>query len=345
MQGHRNQKDTFAQKLAFGLSVLIVGFCTTGRAQTTETAKSLDLKWDAFVDVEGRLSSDSMLPSRGFTVNDGALYLQRDFNRAKAYVGLPFFSDVSGGTNRFVFADQRAQAYIEVDRWAPWSFTLGQYETFLGIERNASRDRFFANVGLLKSFLLPSTHTGFLAIYQLPSVLLRAQLTDPSGAGSLGQANPEIGLQASTKPNAPMTGAVGLTYNQAPVSAVNGNTNLLVDFTGAMTVSKTKIQGEFDFKEIPNSTKVELGLGVFGSHPFSESVSFGGRFELLSNPYLATLPNNGGVYDSAVEFAAGPLYRFERDLIMRGDLGIINYSVSGNNSTSFVASLSLVAEI
>ena len=303
------------------------------------------LKWSAFFDGEGRYGNKDTIPSRGFTINDGALFVTKDFSQARALIDLPFFSDTSAGTNHFLFASQEAQAFVEFNKWEHSFVKVGQYETFFGVEANHSRDRFFANAGVLKSYFLPYTHTGAQYGYRTGGLTARAQLTDPNGAGAMAQENPEVAGDLRFDVNNAYA-ALGASVNQARASSTTNNTNLLVDLTGGLIRTGFRIDGQIDAKTTANTNKTGMGFGLYGSMPVSQALALGARIEYATNVF-AVLPNNiANTYDSIFALAVGPSYKLMQDITLRGDLTVGSYTATaGYNDTQFGVAVSLVAEL
>ena len=335
------------------------------------------LNWDAFIDVKAVLPSKEAALDKGFSVNDAALYLAKDFSRASAVVDLPFSSTYNAGLgNGFSFAQQKAQAYVHMN-FGALGVRLGQYDSFFGIEANDSLARFFANQGLLKGLgVTPMTHTGAQLVYSASRFTVRGQVANANSAGTLGSVtsgaggDPEVGAQVRFD-GGNFFGAAGLEYGTYRTNA-SDKTNLLVEVMGGMAINKFNIGAQLDVRKFAGASagpvganyaaadKTGFGLGLLGAYEFTDALNFGVRFDYLKDVNLALAPMFAGVFAStanagaiasgtAVENAfllsVGPSYKLDTDLTLRGDLSILN--AKGINSDDTIASLlvSVVARL
>jgi len=306
-------------------------------------------KWDLYIDLEARLPSRDTLPDRGFTLNDAALYMTHDFGRGiRGLVELPFATEVSTRAPAVpaalmpTFSMNRAQAYVESERSLPLYWRVGQYNSFLGVEANDSRDRFFADLGLIKGLLLPATHTGVQVGYRAQQAAFNGQITDPNGLNTMVATNPEIGLNARFE-SGQAYGAGGLTVNDDKTVSSGNHTNLILDLTGGWKSDRLKIDGELAWLKQSGSDKDATAFGVFAVYGLDEALSVGGRLEYARDVRIGATAAPAGAFESLLELSAGPSYKLQQDLTVRGDFSLANMKSPTFDDTIYAASASLVA--
>lgn len=318
---------------------------TTLQAPARDAEVRRGLRFEAFVDANARLTSKEDLfngaavPERGFLINDAALYVSKEFGNNTAFIDLPFNSsnDRAGATSApnsgFLFAVDKAQAYLAHDRGS-LVFKFGQYDTFYGVEANDSRDRFFTEEGLVKHYILPSTHTGvqgaFIVDNAQTKLTFRGQIANPNGQGLLGKDNPEFGLQGRVDAG-PIYGAFGLSIHESKTAATD-KTGMLIDVMGGFAADKLRIEAEFDNKKTPGVSKSTTAFLVLGSFAIDDTLGLGGRFEYAKD--VAVGANNG--FETLMGFAFGPSYKMAEDLTLRGDVNFTSAKpVGGASEESF----------
>lgn len=316
----------------------------TFREPEAEAHRVSNFKWDAFIDVEARIPNKDTLADRGVTLNDAALIMSKDFGRAKAFVGLPFSSTLSSGTNDFKFAADQAEAYFQLEKWSPLLLRFGQYETFLGVEPNHSRDRFIADMGAVKTYLLPKTHTGAQVGYIVQALTLRAQIANPNGATAMANQNPELGF-SSRFDGGPGYGALSATYNEGKSTGGGQTSNLIFELKGGLVAEKLHFDGEVVVRKWAGYDKTANGFGAFAAYPIDDALALGGRFEYLKDAYI-TRNNTGVAVDSVTTFAFGPSYKLQQDLTVRGDFSLATEKAgSASEETILGVTVSLVADL
>lgn len=301
------------------------------------------LHFEAFLDAEVGIVNKEWYPTRGFTLNDAAIYLSKDFGRGlSAMVDLPFASvpmAVNGGTpssTSIAFGQAKAQAYAQ---WMGTNFTakLGQYDTMFGYEKNDSRDRFFANAGLVKSLIVPDTHVGLLGGYLAGPLSIRAQIADPSDIATMAQQNPEVGVQV--RYDGPVFGQVGASYGD---QKSNGLSNVLIDAAVGLRLDRLTGAVYFDDRKYAGVDKHADGFGVQGAYALQPDLGVGARLEYVTDPNTAViLP---GTVKNEFALAVGPSWKWLPDLTLRGDLDVGTISpYNGDSTTIFGAQGSVVA--
>lgn len=299
---------------------------------SSDTEIRRGLRFEAFVDPMVRISSKDQLfggtanngitPVRGFVLNDAAIYISKDLGKATAFVDLPFFTDSSTAGNDFAFAQQRAQAYVGLDL-SPVLVKFGQYDSPFGVEANDSRDRFFAERGLVRTYVLPFTFMGAQAIYsmeQASKLTFRGQISNPADTGFMGTQNPEFGGQFRLDNNG-FYGAFGFSFNDS-ASAANNKTNMLVNIMGGWGKDKFRVDGEFDLKKTANFDKTGNAFYIIATYLTSEQLALGGRFEFLKD---IAVPSKGTSLENAFSFSFGPSYKYSDDLVLRADVSFANF--------------------
>jgi hypothetical protein len=306
------------------------------------------LNWDAFVDIEARVANKDTLPDQGFTLNDASLGFSKEIGRANAVVELPFASDLSGTSNRFTFAENRAQAYLSLKFQQPFELRAGQYHTIFGLEPNDSRGRFFADPGVIKTYLIPTTHTGVLATYKMGSASIRGQIVNPSSRGNMSQVSPEFGLQGRMEFGRGGYGSLGASMNEAKANASNQNTNktnLLVDFVGGTTIDKLGLGGEIAIRKASGSDKTANAFGLFGVYQQTDLLGWGGRIGHIRDAFVVVSSGTSGTIESVLSFAFGPSYKLDPDLTLRGDFSLGTTKIAGgSDETLYGATISLLAQ-
>jgi hypothetical protein len=292
----------------------------------SQTASNLEIRHgltlDGFVDAALAIPSRNYLYApgdlkRGFFLNDAALILGKDYARTHAFIELPF--EGSGSTtNAFSFATKKAQAFVSMDRGA-MVFKFGQYNSFIGIEANDSRDRFFTDSSLVRTFMLPFTHTGVQAAYVMEGstrFTLRGQVANSNSAGQMGGTqNPELGLQARADATAGYGGLGLLLSEQKGVDS--DSMNLLVDLAGGLNFGQLHTGAEVDFKK--TGGQKDSGFSILGllAYQMTPDLALGGRLEYLKNVFVAA-----NEFDNAFSLAVGPSYKIDEGLLLRGDFNV-----------------------
>ena len=319
----------------------------------TASSTHKTLNWDAYADVAARLPNKETFMwtqgtpvTKGFGLNDGALYLSKDFSRATAVVDLPFYS--SDSNNDFAFASQKAQAYVSTN-FGPVAVKLGQYDTFFGVEANDSIARFFAAQGLMKTFVLPSTHTGVQATYAFGNQFtVRGQIANPNSFGLLKTGtDPEVGGQFRWD-SGPTFAAFGAEYGTARIDA--NKTNLLAQVMGGTSIGKFSFGGELNSKKSAGSDKNGLGIGLLGAMQLTDLWSLGARLDfmqdIVSNRFSSAAAPNPTSMEKGTLVSVGGSYKLDTDLTVRSDISYL----SGKNSNTdtndiFGLTLSVVARL
>jgi hypothetical protein len=304
-----------------------------------ETEVRRSFHFEGFVEPQFTIVNKDWYPSRGFTLNDGALYLSKEFSRGvSAMIDLPFASTVAATGTSIGFGASRAQAYLNYVT-GPVQVKFGQYDSIFGYERNDSRDRFFADAGIIKSNLLPATHVGLMGGYSFGAVTLRGQLTNQHDTSTMANSNAELGLQARFD-GEPAFAAAGLTYSDQ--KNVSGS-NMLIDVMAGVKMNQFTGGVYFDDVKTAGVDKHATGFGAQGSYNVSTDLGVGGRVEYASDfSDLAT--GTPAAVKNEFLISAGPSYRWMQDLTLRADADVASITpVTGDSVTVFGLQGSVVA--
>lgn len=295
--------------------------------------------FEAFAEPQVTIVNKDWYPSRGFTLNDAALYLGKDFSHGlAAMVDLPFASTLAGTGTSVGFATSRAQAYVQWLR-GPLQVKFGQYDTIYGYEKNDSRDRFFADAGTIKQWLVPVTHVGALVGYSVGDLTFRGQLTNPRDTATMANQNPEFGLQVRFDGEA-LSVAGGLTLSDQKI--VSG-TSLLVDLMASLKMDPFTGAVYFDSLKSAGFDRRANGFGVQGAYDLSPELGLGGRIEYASD-FIDLTTGLAVRQKNAFAVSVGPSYRWLPDLTLRGDVDVASiHPELGESITLFGLQGSVVA--
>ncbi len=303
-----------------------------------ETELRRGFHFEGFAEPQVTIVNKDWFPTRGFTLNDGALYISKDFTRGlSAMIDLPFGSTVAASGTSVGFAGSRAQAYVN---WVTGGLQVkfGQYDTIYGYERNDSRDRFFADAGIVKSSLVPLTSVGALVGYSFGGVTIRGQLANQHDTNTMANANPELGLQV--RYDGPFFVAGGLTFSDQKNTS---GSNMLVDLMAGLKAERFMGAVYFDDVKTAGIDKHSTGFGVQGAFDVTPDLGVGGRIEYASD-FNDLSTGTAAAVKNEFMVSAGPSFRWLPDLTLRGDVDVASISpVVGDNVTVFGLQGSVVA--
>lgn len=294
----------------------------------------------AFIDVLAILPNNDTVPNRGFSLNEGALYFGKDFSRASAFVDLSFGPSVNLTDRSLVFSHESSQAHIQYQLESA-VLTLGQYDSFFGVEAEDSRDRFFASQGSIATFLHPSTHTGVMVKFKNGDLIGRVQMANPNGSPEVGPQNPELGAQLRLERGAGY-GALGLSVGEESEGIHRQST--LVDLMFGLVSGDGEFQFDFDvsLRKESGVDRQVVGLGAYGNYLVNDSLTWGARFESLNN--LQGIGRLGGFIERITELSVGPSYRLEPGLTFRGDLTYSSIKSTVSEQVTYLLLASAVAD-
>lgn len=296
------------------------------------------LKFEAFLEPQLTFTNKDTNTSRGFQLNDAALYVSKDFgNGLSAMIDLPFGQP--DGT-AIAFGSGRQQAFFLLNR-NNWLVHFGEFDTFFGIELNDSRDRFFADAGGLKTWFLPVTHQGVAVGYGIDKVLLRGIVANPPATNNMANNNPAFGFQARYEHSEEFYGSFGLLLHDNKAAATDKN-DMTVDLMAGTRQGQFKLDGEIVHRKFAGFSKSSLGFGVIGVYAADENLGLGGRFEYAKDPVIP-----GAVQaESAYSLSFGPNYRLMQDVTVRGDLTLGSVKIPNVSDESvFGLTFSVVANL
>lgn len=294
----------------------------------------------AFVDVLAYFPNNDTIPSRGFTLNEGALYFGKEFSRASAFIDLAFKPSINPADRSLDFSREQSQAHLHF-QFESSILTLGQYDSFFGVEAEDSRDRFFAYQGAMAGILHPSTHTGLMVKFKNGDMIARAQLANPNGSPAMTTLSPELGGQLRLE-RGDSYGALGISIAEEREGLHRQST--LIDLMFGSVTSSRDIEFDFEvsLRKESGSDRQALGLGAFGNYLVDESLTWGARLEALSN--LQGLAFSAGIIERITQFSVGPSYRFEPGLTFRGDLTYQAIKSTTSEQSTYALTASAVAD-
>lgn len=294
------------------------------------------LGFQAFLDGQLSIPSKAYTSDRGFTLNDAAIYLSKDFGSGfAAMIDLPFMTPDGVANNSVQFGEEKAQAFVQ---WNAGMFTtkFGQFDTIFGVEQNDSKDRFFADWGLAKSAIVPVTHTGALFGLGFEHFMIRGLIADPKNTSTQTNTNMEFGLQGRFDWS-PMYVSLGALYNQAKVATER--TNLLIDLMGGVKLEAWRLDAYYNNLSTAGVDDSSNTLGVLTTFNINPELGVGGRLE-----YSKDIVYAGTLLDSALQLSVGPSWKILPELTLRGDASLLSVEgVGGGDTTIFGANASIVA--
>ena len=323
---------------------------------------------EAFVDPNARITSRNYVfdqgdLSRGFFLKDAALILSADLSsQTRAVIDLPFFTRPSATGNEFAFAQGYAQAYVtHTLSSVPLSFKFGQYSSFFGLEANSSRDRFFTEESSVKKFITPWTHMGaqvawasegatkFSVLGQIANS--NVPTSGNSSVGALGDNNIELGLQGRVDAGMGY-GALGFSMSKGqtyPVAIDSNDNNMLVELMGGLNFGAFNLGLQIDSKRTNGFSDSAFTAEVLGAYQATADLTLGARFETLSDVAMFVNGSTPLEMKSGWGLAAGPSYKLDTNLTVRGD---VNYNTlkfdainNGNSRSYFGVNFSAVASL
>jgi hypothetical protein len=231
------------------------------------------LKINGFAD--GQLEYTKEQASRGFFLNDAALYVTAGGEKVSLFVDLPF----SGGTanNDFSVGTGKAQAYVTLKPANGFEFSMGQFDTIYGLELNDTKDVVFTSQGLVFAAALPTTHQGAMVAYSTQGVTVKALVSNPNNQGILNDNNPEYGAQVSYAHGDQFNLALGyLAHNQRGAAG----TDTLVNFVAGANFGMINVGAEVDYNKVGDADAAYGYLGQIVAEA-NQELSFGVRGEWL----------------------------------------------------------------
>jgi hypothetical protein len=280
----QQQKSVWVLSIAIGLAFSV----SAGSAHAAEVSS---LRLNGFVDAQVQ-STTSQQITRGFMVNDGAIYLTTAAEGIDFLADLPFRL-VTGGSPNFEFATIKAQAYIGQKYANGIRWKLGQFDTPYGFEANDTHYVAFTRQGSVYNFTDPFVHTGLQLSYvtaNLFSVNLvvgAPRDTGPLKAGT----NPEFGAQVA------LLGDLRFSLGGlASKSSANDKFSYYVDATAGINLGSLSIDAEVNYQRrqgesttqatspYPAGTELPAGIGslLHVVYNLNEGVSFGARGEYVT---------------------------------------------------------------
>ncbi|MGE0615350.1 MAG: hypothetical protein AB7P04_06895 [Bacteriovoracia bacterium] len=275
-----------------------------------------DTKFSGFADAQLGWAKQN---SRGFTIYDGAVYVDSSMDSASFKLDLPFSG--GGANNNFAFATGKAQAYFN-HKMGSLSWQMGQFDHSYGYAGNDSVGYFHARQGALHTAAYNSimTHTGLKLAYMFSDAFsFNVVVSDPNASGTIGTNNFEYGGQLVYNSSGTMFKA-GYLFNKG---ALKNNTLLNV---GAGTkMGAWDLNLDFALKD--TTAQVDSSLGFAGDFIYNMTDSYGLG---LRAEYLSKFTNY-----SQIDLTLGSKHKLTQNLTFKAGF---NYqsatAVSGGTSAS-----------
>jgi hypothetical protein len=303
-------------------------------------------KFGGFIDAQGLLTNRKDYQTRGFTLNDAALYISKDFSsELSAFVDLPFATPSGAHTNSVGFAEGKAQAYFLFTR-ADLTTHFGQFDTPFGFEKNDSKDRFFADAGAIKTYIVPQTHTGVMTGYRVGNLTMSGLLANPHDQGTMADTNPEIGAQIKFDlPSQEAFVQFGLLMGEQDVPSSN-KTNLLIELLGMKKWNAYNFAASYHNKKTAGTDKTANVFGALGTFDMNPLWNWGARLEYMTDATLVVAGVNN-LTDHVMTLSVGPAYKLTNEVTLRGDLsmGNFDYPSPTEDVTVYGATISVLATL
>ena len=290
----------------------------------------------AFVDAQAGWGKNTVVGTDSFSVfiNDGAVYFSHEVGGGKLFIDVPFAFSASG-----VFAatstaggllGAKAQAYVSYAYENGLFWKLGQFDRIYGLERNDTKDLFFATQSMLYTNTTGTgnpfpgvVHTGLLFGYKSGMLCVKGLVANPTGIGLVNSStagNPNLGIVVKAKTD---TFWARAGYLHSKVAA---GSNMFINAVAGMKMDQMSFALEFDYWKAAGASNSSLGvLGRFVMENLMDSLSFALRAEYLNKV------NNTNI----IGIAAGPIYQMSDALKVKLNYLFNNTSpVGGGSSTT-----------
>ncbi len=293
----------------------IVALLLTSTSAFAQTAN--DLKITGFADLRltsiqyDESSGSNGYPDSGFSLEDGALYLEYKKDNVMFFLDAPFRrqkdsdragTDTQSNNSNMLFGADKAQIYGKISTEFGVDLTLGQFDTIYGVEANDSKDRFFSAAGLIFNKFLPVVHMGAMATYSMDGAYIKAFAANPNGKGTLGTdtANKEENFEYGASlgySNEMYRGQVGyLSRGTKKAGVLENGQRALLDVTAGITWAGISFDVEYssladDGKNTLTSSGTDkedaaTGMMALVSYAVTDALSVGARYETIKNDPL-----------------------------------------------------------
>ncbi|MBI1862384.1 MAG: hypothetical protein HYR96_15840 [Deltaproteobacteria bacterium] len=303
-----------------------------------------DTKVSGFVDAQYHWKSDGT--GDGFTVDDGAVYINSEMGVCSATVDVPFQSKAASGA--FSIATNKMQAYVGHKYNMGVGWKMGQYDTPFGLEANDANNRVFVRKGIVGTNILPVVQTGVLIDYAIGGTKLNLLVgnehdkgTNPAGGQpefgavvnmAFGSMNLDLGFLGQSK-------TAGMTY--------------LIDAVLKYGMGQLNIGVEFAMKNDPTSptstapgasanSNSQMGIGALIGFAMTDTMSLDARFGYLSKATVGAGTTTGAVVDSAMDIAVGPSFAMSKALKCALQYTMMNSTTGGTSTTSHMGTISSI---
>lgn len=262
-----------------------------------------------FVDTQINFSSNGA-NSPTFSVADGAVYFSDKVGTSSVMVDIPFKFLGTGATNAFTLATTKGQAYVSHSYDFGLGWTLGQFDTIYGFEKNDNLDNHFTGQGILYANKGEITHTGLGLDYTNGPVTVKAIVANPHNQGQRNSDNWNFGGTVKFKHDAFYVQA-GYLHHKERIGTFGtvGESSMLADFILGWAGNNITADVEVLLKKLA-ATGATTGVGFGGWFGYTmNSWLLGARFE-----YGSKLANY-----SEFGLGVGPGYKFNDKLTCKID--------------------------
>jgi hypothetical protein len=245
-----------------------------------------------FVDPQLQITSSGNTVSKGFVLNDGALYVDGSVESTEFKIDIPLRMFSTGNVD-FDIAKTRAQAYASAKYSNGLKWKLGQFDTTFGFEGNDTVDIAFTRQGIVYTFTDPFVHTGLLVGYEMGEMSFNLYATNPNDSGI---------LPSGTKPSDPFANPVtnnGMQYGAQFVytspelrgslgglTFMNGKSNMsdiYYDVTLGVTIDAFSMDAEISYNKVGANATASYGYLLQLMYTGPEGLSFGARGEIVND--------------------------------------------------------------
>jgi hypothetical protein len=301
------------------------------------------VKVGGFVDAQYHWVKDAA--HEGFTVNDGAVYLNADLAACSAVVDIPFRGNYTATSTTtpamFELAGSKTQAYVshKYDMGASWR--LGQWDSPFGIDGNDTKDVALSRRNIVAENMLPTVFAGALLGFDVNkdmgvNFFVANQRNEASRRGKDAELGGRFWMNAGNFG----FGAGGIYGKRS------GTTAYLVDVTAKLSMDKLSVGAEFAMQKDDSIRTDASGMGIVGLVGFGVTVTMAlnARVAYLSK---ATAVSTIGVsMDSSMALTVGPSFdmskalRCKLDYTLRSDtVSVLGVSTSSSTHSAVIASV------
>lgn len=314
-----------------------IGLLAAGALPDAQAAE-LPVELGGFVDGQAQASTASDT-SRGFMVNDGALYLSKSVQSVSFLIDMPFRL-VQAGTPNLEFAAVKAQAVVGQQFKNGMRWKVGQFDTTYGLEANDTVAVPFTRQGNVYNFTDPFVHLGLQIGYDFAEEFgVNALVASPSDSGTLGPSKrPQMGLQLVKSGNKRFS-VGGLVTAQPGFDRYS----YYGDVTLGLSVGRLLLDAEVNVQKRAGERTADgkvlpMGVGSLAQVlvQVTRKMTAGVRGEFISS--LSHRDPRAAVLDEYLKYQTlvfvGPQYRLHQSLVVKADYSLqLDEKFSGDKAT------------